>query len=167
MKLWEKNYKLNKKIEKYTIGNDYLLDQKLVKYDCISSIAHVKMLKEIGILNNVECDKLTKVLYDIKKLDAKGEFIVKQGDEDCHTSIENYLVDKLGDIGKKIHTARSRNDQILTALRLYYKDEMKNVIDFVNSLIETLVSFKVKYGHIEIPGYTHMRKAMPSSIRCP
>lgn len=164
MKLWEKNYSLNKSVEKFTVGDDYIVDQKLVKYDCLASIAHVKMLNKIGILNSDECDKLIKALGEIIELDSKGAFVINQEDEDCHTAIENYLTKKLGDIGKKIHTARSRNDQILTALRLYYKDEIKSVVQLVESLVKSLVLFKGKYGSIELPGYTHMRKAMPSSV---
>ena len=164
MKLWESKTKLNKQIESYTVGNDYLIDQKLVKYDCQGSIAHVKMLTKIGLITKQECDKIILILKEIIKKDDNRSFIIEQNDEDCHTAIENYLVKKLGDTGKKIHTARSRNDQVLTALRLYYKDEMKCVINFVDSLSKLLLSFKEKYGNIELPGYTHMRKAMPSSI---
>jgi len=164
MKLWEKKYQLNKQIESYTVGNDYIIDQKLVKYDCQGSIAHVKMLKKIGILTNDECDKLIMALYEIIKIDNNGTFIIEQEQEDCHTAIENFLVKKLGDIGKKVHTARSRNDQVLTALRLYYKDEIDIISHLIDKLVETLVLFKEKYGNIKIPGYTHMQKAMPSSI---
>jgi len=164
MKLWEKKYQLNKKIEAYTVGNDYIIDQKLVKYDCQGSIAHVKMLKKIGILTSEECDKLVMGLYEIIKLDNNGAFIIKQEQEDCHTAIENYLVKKLGNIGKKVHTARSRNDQVLTALRLYYKDEINHTIKLMDKLIGLLTSFKKKNGNVKIPGYTHMQKAMPSSI---
>jgi len=164
MKQWQKIYSLNKSVEKFTVGDDYIVDQKLVKYDCLASIAHVKMLSKIGILNSDECDKLIKALDEIIELDSKGAFVINQEDEDCHTAIENYLTKKLGDIGKKIHTARSRNDQVLTALRLYYKDEIKSVVQLVESLVKSLVLFKGKYGSIELPGYTHMRKAMPSSV---
>ena len=164
MKLWQKSYDLNKLVEKFTVGDDYFLDQKLVKYDCVASIAHVKMLNRIGVITKNECDSLGKVLNGIIELDGKGVFFIKQEDEDCHTVIENYLVKKLGDVGKKIHTARSRNDQILTVLRLYYKEEIKSVIQLVDSLSQALVSFKKKYCSVEIPGYTHMRKAMPSSV---
>lgn len=164
MKLWEKNYKLDKKVEKYTVGNDYILDQKLVKYDCLASIAHAKMLYKLNILTKKECEKLQKELENIIKLDKKGLFQINLEDEDCHTAIENYLIEKLGDTGKKIHTARSRNDQVLTALRLYYKDEIKQIIEMVENLIKAISKFKEKYGYIALPGYTHMRKAMPSSI---
>lgn len=164
MKLWEKNYSFNKKIENYTVGNDYIIDQKLVKYDCIASAAHAKMLCKINILTKDECNKVVKKLNEIIELDGKGLFKIKKEDEDCHTAIENYLIKKLGKTGKKIHTARSRNDQVLTALRLYYKDEIKSVIQLVDELIKTLNSLKEKFGQIEIPGYTHMKKAMPSTI---
>ena len=164
MKLWEKNYKLDKKVEEYTVGNDYIIDQKLVKYDCLASIANAKMLQKINILTEKECGQIIKELESIIKLDKKNSFQIKPEDEDCHTSIENYLIEKLGDTGKKIHTARSRNDQVLTALRLYYKDEIKQIIKLVENLIKSLLDFKQKYGFIRLPGYTHMRKAMPSSV---
>lgn len=163
MKLWQKNCSLNKQVEKFTVGDDYKIDQKLVKYDCLASIAHAKMLHKIDIITKAECDKLIKTLNEIIELDSKGIFLIKQEDEDCHTAIENYLIKKLGKIGKKIHTARSRNDQVLTALRLYYKAEIKSVIKLLDKLVKTLILFKEKHGSIEIPGYTHMRKAMPSS----
>jgi argininosuccinate lyase len=164
MKLWEKNYKLDKKVEKYTVGNDYILDKKLVKYDCLASIAHAKMLEKINILTKKESENLQKELGNIIELDKKGLFHIKQEDEDCHTAIENYLIGKLGDAGKKIHTARSRNDQVLTALRLYYKDEIEQITKLINNLIKSISKFKEKYGNVNLPGYTHMRKAMPSSI---
>jgi argininosuccinate lyase len=164
MKLWNKKYHLNKQVELFTVGDDYILDQKLVKYDCIASVAHVKMLNKIRILTKVECDKLIKVLNEIKNLDSKDNFTINQKDEDCHTAIEKYLTKKLGNLGKKIHTGRSRNDQVLTALRLYYKDEIESVGKLVDNLVQTLVSLKEKYGSVEMPGYTHMRKAMPSSV---
>ena len=164
MKLWQKKYKLNKEIEKFTVGDDYLLDQKLVKYDCLASIVHAKMLGKIGILKTEEVEKLVKNLTEIIKLDDKGKFVVNPKDEDCHTAIENFLVKQLGNIGRKIHTARSRNDQVLTALRLYYKDEIKNFDRLIDSFIKALNLLGKKYGNIEMPGYTHMRKAMPSSV---
>lgn len=164
MKLWKKNYTLNKKIEEYTVGNDYLFDQHLVSYDCIASIAHAKMLQKMNILTTEECDNIVTELNTILDLERKGLFHIKKEDEDCHTAIENHLIIKLGATGKKIHTARSRNDQVLTALRLYYKDELLSILQFIDTLIKTLSTLKEKYGHIEIPGYTHMKKAMPSSV---
>jgi len=163
MKLWEKGYGLNKKIEEFTVGEDYIIDQKLVKYDCIASIAHAKMLGKIGILKKEEVSNLVKELNNIIKHDKK--FIILEGDEDCHTAIENHLTKKLGNLGKKIHTARSRNDQVLTALRLYYKDELNECKILVDELLSAIETFVKKYGKIKLPGYTHTRKAMPSSIK--
>jgi len=163
MKLWN-GEKLNKAVEDFTVGEDYIFDQKLVKYDCFASIAHAKMLGKIGILKGEEVEKLVGELNNIIELDKAGKFRIKKEEEDCHTAIENYLTKKLGDLGKKIHTGRSRNDQSLTALRLYFKDQLKNVEKLSRELIEELKKFIKKYGKIEMPGYTHYRKAMPSTI---
>lgn len=164
MKLWEKGYKLNKQVEDFTVGKDYILDQKLIKHDCLASIAHAKMLGRIGILGKSEVQKLIKELNNIISLDKKGKFKTLKEQEDCHTAIENHLTKKLGKLGKKIHTARSRNDQVLTALRLYYKDELTDCKKLINELTETIKKFLGKYGKIKLPGYTHTRKAMPSSV---
>jgi len=159
MKLWHKNYNLNKAVEDYTVGNDYILDSKLVKYDCIASIAHAQMLNKIGVLKISESKK---IISELKKIQKNGLKISKS-DEDCHTAIENHLVKKLGSIGKKIHTGRSRNDQVLTALRLYYKQELSNLSISAQALIKSLKIFG-KNNKIKFPGYTHTRKAMPSTI---
>ena len=163
-KLWENKSNLNNEIEDYTVENDYILDKKLVKYDCIASIAHAKMLGRMGHLEKNEALKLIKGLEEIIKLDEKEKFEIKKEDEDCHTAIENHLVKKLGNIGKKIHFARSRNDQVLTALRLYEKDEISKVKEKITALTGNIYFFAKKYRSIEFPGYTHTRKAMPSSI---
>jgi len=164
MKLWQKKYKLNKEIELFTVGNDFLLDKKLIKFDCIASIAHAKMLAKIKILNKKECSKLIKALNEIIKLNSKEKFEVKQENEDCHTAIENYLTKKLGSTGKKIHSCRSRNDQIATALRLYFKEEINSLKKLSDEFIKELAVFKKKYGNIKMPGFTHTKKAMPSSV---
>ncbi len=165
MKIWEKGYTMNSLVEEYTVGNDYILDKKLVKYDCLASIAHAEMLGKISLLNNNEVLNIVKVLEEIIQLGKTGEFTISKEDEDCHTAIENYLILKLGDTGKKIHTARSRNDQVLTALRLYYKDELGLCVELSKKLINSIGMFTEKYGSVEFPGYTHTRKAMPSSIK--
>ena len=164
MKLWQKKSDGDKHIEKYTVGNDFILDKALVKYDCQVSIAHAQMLQKIGILTKGELAQITKYLQEILKLDEEGKFEIKKEDEDCHTAIENYLVSKVGEAGKKIHTGRSRNDQVLTALRLYYKEELKEITLLVQELVKTMTTFKKKNEAIAIPGFTHMRKAMPSSF---
>jgi argininosuccinate lyase len=160
MKLWDKGYSLDKDIEKFTVGNDFLLDRNLVKYDVYASIAHALMLNKIKILTDDELNKLKKALAEI--LDANIE--INQEDEDVHTAIEKYLTGKLGDLGKKIHTARSRNDQVLVDIRLFSKDKLlevkKSVLDLANALLETAEANK----GVPMPGYTHSRKAMPSSV---
>jgi len=164
MKLWEKTYKLHKQIEEFTVGNDYKLDQKLVKYDAKASIAHAKMLGKIGILNKDEVQKLVEELKTIIDLDKQGKFTISIADEDCHTAIEKHLTKKLGDLGKKVHTARSRNDQVLTALRLFFKVELNECQKQIENFIEAIGEFVKKNGTIKLPGYTHMQKAMPSSV---
>jgi len=165
MKLWNKDYKFNEAIERFTVGDDYILDQKLVKYDCLASIVHAKMLGKIGILKSKEVNQIVHELKNIIVLDKDGKFKIAEEDEDCHTAIENYLTKKLGDVGKKIHTARSRNDQVLTALRLYEKDELQDCKKLVKTFSAGMKVFSNKYGKVGFPGYTHTRKAMPSSIK--
>jgi len=164
MKLWDKGIETSKEMEKFTVGNDYLIDNKLVKYDCLASIAHAMMLQKAGVLNKEELQKLVEGLKEIILLDSKSAFEIKQEDEDCHTAIENYLVKKYGDIGKKIHTARSRNDQVLTAMRLYEKEELKQIKGMIIELGKALQTAIKKYGYVPIPGYTHMQKAMPTTV---
>lgn len=164
-KIWQKNYNVDKEIEKFTVGNDFLLDKKLVKYDCIASIAHAKMLKKIGILDNSELNKIINGLNEIKELDQKDKLDINLEDEDCHTAIEKYLTKKYGNAGKKIHTFRSRNDQVLTALRLYEKEELKEIKRLLNQYKGSLLAITKKYGKIKIPGYTHMQKAMPTDVK--
>ncbi len=164
MKLWNKGTSLNKQIEAFTVGNDFLLDQALVPYDCKASIAHAEMLKGIGIITAEELGSLKQGLHEIEALSDEGTFVIQQEDEDCHTAIEHYLTEKCGEAGKKIHTARSRNDQVAAALRLYYKEELKNVKDATSGFVVALEQKKKAYGNIPMPGYTHMQKAMPSSV---
>jgi argininosuccinate lyase len=164
-KLWEKEAEINEEVIRFTVGKDYLLDERLVIYDCLSSIAHAEMLAEIGVLKDAEKEEIVKVLNEIIDLSKKDLFKITFEDEDCHTKIENYLTKKLGDVGRKIHTARSRNDQVLTALRLYYKDELKRIENFVKTLMESLKKISKKFGKTKIPGFTHTRKAMVSSVK--
>lgn len=164
MKLWDKGQIVNKEVEKFTVGNDYLIDLNLVPYDCMASIAHATMLQENGILTSEELKKLKDGLQEIMVLHAKGEFTIRQEDEDCHTAIENFLTTKYGDVGKKIHTARSRNDQVLTALRLYEKAEVSAIKELLQEYHKKLHEFGQKYSSISMPGYTHMQKAMPMPV---
>ena len=163
-KLWKKHHTLDPQIEQFTVGDDHILDLKLIRYDCLASIAHAKMLGKVEILKNNEVEQLCRELENIIDLHEKGKFTISREQEDCHTAIENHLTAKLGDLGKRIHTARSRNDQILTALRLYYLDALIDIQNRIHHLIKALNGFKKQYGKIEFPGYTHTRKAMVSSV---
>ncbi|MBI5001808.1 argininosuccinate lyase [Candidatus Woesearchaeota archaeon] len=165
MKLWQKDYILNNEVEKFTVGNDPVLDQKLIPFDCEASIAHAKMLKEIGILKAEEEKLLIKGLQEIISLQKQGKFVIQKSDEDCHTAIENYLTKEYGDVGEKIHTGRSRNDQVLTALRLYEKDALKKIEKLLHELNKKLAALAKKEGETLLPGYTHMQKAMPTTIK--
>ena len=164
-KLWDKGYDLNKTIESFTVGNDPFLDKQLVYYDCIGSIAHAKMLGKMDLLTNTDVMDLVRELNHIIELDKKGEFSIVQEQEDCHTAIEMFLTNSLGDVGKKIHTARSRNDQVLTALRLYYKDQLESAKQLIENLIDAISNFTAQYGSVLFPGYTHMQKAMSSCLQ--
>ena len=165
MKLWEeKDKKRNEIIDKFTVGKDRYYDTLLAKYDCKASIAHSKMLAKVNILSKNESDKLNKVLNEIIDEIKKGEFKIEDEFEDMHSKIEFVLIQKLGDLGKKIHTARSRNDQVLVAIQLFVKDKLNSIKKEIHSLFNILIKLSEKYKSFIIPGYTHMQLAMPSSF---
>ena len=147
-KLWFKNYDLNELLEKFTVGNDYILDKNLVVSDCLCSIAHIQMLSEIGVLTKAEFKALKAALLEIIKMDREGKFEIKLSDEDCHTAIEGYLTAKLGEAGKKVHTGRSRNDQVLTATRFYAKTRLLQIMDKALDLVDSLVAFAEKNKNV-------------------
>lgn len=170
-KLWqtdppagEAGKKLNDQVEAFETKDDLLLDQKLVKYDCLGSIAHAQMLAKSGILSDKELKSLKIHLEKIIELDKQGKFTLQFGDEDVHTKIENYLTEKCGEAGKKIHTARSRNDQVLTAMRLFTIDRLNEIEKEIVKLQKLFGVKSQKYAGIKMPGYTHMQKAMPSTV---
>lgn len=163
-KLWEKGYQLDSLIEKFTVGNDPILDKNLVYYDCVGSIAHAHMLMKIGIVKDSEFDALKEALKTIINLNSEGKFLIQHNDEDVHTAVENKLVELLGELGKKIHTARSRNDQVLVDMRLYMKDQLLDCIQECLRFINVLLESAEKYKTVAIPGRTHFQKAMPSSV---
>ena len=164
MKLWDKGQLLDKQVEAFTAGDDPALDMQLVPYDCAASKAHARMLAGIGVLDDKELADLLAGLDEIVRLHEAGEFEISAADEDCHTAIENFLTDRCGEAGKKIHTARSRNDQVLTALRLYEKDAVAEISTAVDVLIKAVEAQRAKHGDVALPGFTHTRKAMPASI---
>jgi argininosuccinate lyase len=165
-KLWQKSgsAKLNAQIEDYTVSVDYILDQELVPYDALASIAHAEMLHKIGVLSKTEKVSLVKGLNTIITKSKAGKFKIEKSDEDCHTAIENFLIKMYGDVGKKIHTGRSRNDQVLTALRLHMKDKITEIAGTTKSFVKIIESKEKKYSKTVMPGYTHMQRAMPSTI---
>ena len=139
MKLWEKNQPPNKKIDHFTVGKDREYDLHLAAYDCQASIAHAQMLVKSGILNLEEADKLVVVLNDLKNESEKGNFVIEAEFEDMHSKIEYVLTEKLGDLGKKIHTARSRNDQVLVSIHLYLKEEISEIKSLINDFFKLLL----------------------------
>ena len=164
MKLWQKKASTNEKINHFTVGNDRTYDLVLASYDCLASKAHAKMLGKIGILTSKEVKDLSKVLNSIQKSAEENNFIIEEEFEDIHSKIEYLLTEKLGDLGKKIHTARSRNDQVLVALQLYIKTELTLVKNEVITLFDLLLNLAEKHKNEFLPGYTHMQVAMPSSF---
>ena len=164
MKLWQKGTTLDKEIEAFTAGKDSVLDNELVPFDCLSSKAHARMLGKIGVLTESEVADLLHGLDKILELHKKGKFVILTEDEDCHTAIENYLTQNVSLAGEKIHTGRSRNDQVLTALRLYSKAKISEIIDALQTTQEAVTQFAEKNSTVTIPGFTHTRKAMPSSV---
>ena len=165
MKLWEKGYSPNETIEEFTVGKDPILDMELLPYDIAGSKAHALVLKEAGVLTEVETGKIIAELDEIRSLAEDGSFVISVSDEDCHTAIENRLTQKLGDIGKKIHTARSRNDQVLTAMRLLQKDKILQIKLQLDELLKAFQTFSVDNDNVPMPGFTHTRKAMPYTLK--
>ncbi len=164
MKLWDKGIKTDKKIDMFTVGNDRNLDLVLAKYDVIGSIAHAKMLHKIGLLSKDENNSLVKELNAIIDIIEKGDFTIEDTFEDVHSKVEFMLTEKLGDVGKKIHTARSRNDQVLVDMHLYLKDEITEIKNMVKALFDLLILKAEMHKKVLMPGYTHFQVAMPSSF---
>ena len=164
MKLWSKGFEPDKMIEEFTVGNDRELDLRLARYDVMGSMAHIQMLESIGLLKKDELDILLAALNDILKVIDSGDFAIDPGVEDIHSQIEFMLTRRLGDIGKKIHSGRSRNDQVLVDLKLFMRDELRNIAHAVDRLFRRLRSLSDQYKDVLMPGYTHLQIAMPSSF---
>lgn len=163
-KLWEKNIQVSKEIENFTIGKDRELDYFLAQYDVLGSMAHIKMLNEINLISNDELEVLLKELRTIYDSIIEGTFEIEEGIEDVHSEVELLLTRKLGAVGKKIHSGRSRNDQVLLDLKLFTRAELKDVVNQINELFELLIEQSNKYKDVLLPGYTHLQVAMPSSF---
>ena len=163
-KLWEKNVQVDKDIEKFTVGCDREMDLYLAKHDVLGSMAHITMLESIGLLTQDELQRLLAELKNIYVSAEKGEFVIEEGVEDVHSQVELMLTRKLGDIGKKIHSGRSRNDQVLVDLKLFTRAQIKEVAEMVEQLFYVLIAQSDKYKNVLMPGYTHLQIAMPSSF---
>jgi argininosuccinate lyase len=164
MKLWEKGIPTDKKTDLFTVGNDRELDLVLAEYDVIGSIAHAKMLGKAGLLTSQEAEDLVAALQDIFVDIMNGAFTIEETFEDVHSKVEYLLIEKLGDTGKKIHVARSRNDQVLTDVHLYVKAELLTIKAQIKELFDLLITLSKQHQHILLPGYTHFQVAMPSSF---
>ncbi len=163
-KLWEKNITVDHDVETYTVGRDREMDLYLAPFDILGSIAHITMLESIGLLTSDELSTLTVELREIYKVAERGEFVIEEGIEDVHSQVELMLTRRLGNIGKKIHSGRSRNDQVLVDLKLFIRSRIEDLTVAVNQLFDTLITQSERYSNIIIPGYTHLQVAMPSSF---
>lgn len=163
-KLWDKGFEPDALIEKFTVGNDRDLDLRLARYDVQGSMAHIKMLQSIGLLEKDELDTLLAGLEDILKTIEAGDFRIEDDVEDVHSQVEFLLTQRLGDLGKKIHAGRSRNDQVLVDLKLFMRDELRTIAKAVERLFDRLLQLSDLYKDVLMPGYTHLQVAMPSSF---
>lgn len=163
-KLWEKNFEVNAEIERFTVGRDRELDIYLARYDVLGSMAHIKMLQSIGLMEKDELDALLAELRNIYRDCTEGRFVIEDGVEDVHSQVELLLTRRLGDMGKKIHSGRSRNDQVLVDLKLFIRHELREIADGVMTLFGELQEKSGQFKNVLMPGYTHLQIAMPSSF---
>ena len=163
-KLWEKNVQVDHEVEIFTVGKDRELDLYLAKYDVLGSMAHITMLESIGLLTKEELNVLLAELRNIYAVADRGEFIIEEGIEDVHSQVELMLTRRLGDMGKKIHSGRSRNDQVLLDLKLFTRSQIQELVELVSGLFDVLISQSNRYKDVLLPGYTHLQVAMPSSF---
>ena len=163
-RLWEKGLPLDERVLRYTAGEDHLLDARLVPYDVRGSIAHAEMLATVDLISAEDCAAICDGLSALESGFSRGEWSISLEDEDVHTALESRLTKEIGDAGARLHLGRSRNDQVLTALRLYLRDAADDLARRVNSLRESTGQLGQRQGDLQIPGYTHMQHAMPSTV---
>ena len=163
-KLWDKGFDTNALVEDYTVGNDQELDMRLARYDVQGSLAHIRMLETIGLLTAEELEVLGAGLEQIAREIEAGDFVIEPESEDIHSQVELMLTRRLGDVGKKIHSGRSRNDQVLVDLKLFLREELKEIATEVRALFDRLQELSEQHKEVLMPGYTHLQIAMPSSF---
>ena len=163
-KLWEKNVQVDQEVDTFTVGKDREMDLYLAKYDVLGSMAHITMLESIGLLTKEELAVLLAELKNIYAVADSGRFVIEEGVEDVHSQVELMLTRRLGDTGKKIHSGRSRNDQVLLDLKLFTRAQIQEIVELVSGLFEVLISQSNRYKDVLLPGYTHLQIAMPSSF---
>jgi len=163
-RLWDKGAPLDERVLAFTAGEDHALDERLVPYDARASIAHAQMLNEQGLLSDVDCESIERGLEALAASHARGEWKIELSDEDGQTALERRLTAKIGEAGGRVHLGRSRNDQVLTALRLYLRDVTEQLAQGAEEIASALDRLATRQGHVELPGYTHMQQAMPSSV---
>ena len=164
MKLWSKGFEINKEIERFTVGKDREMDLYLAKYDVLGSMAHITMLNSIGLISDDELPQLLRELRAIYDVCEKGDFVIEDDIEDVHSQVELMLTRALGDMGKKIHSGRSRNDQVLVDLKLFTRSALRDIVDETKQLFNELLAKSEEYKDVLMPGYTHLQIAMPSSF---
>ncbi len=164
MKLWQKNTEVDKTVEKFTVGRDREMDFYLAKFDVLGSLAHTRMLESIGLLSSEDLEEIKKELKNIFREIEAGDFQIEDHAEDVHSQVEFMLNDRIGEAGKKIHSGRSRNDQVLVDLKLFFRSEIEKMVLHAKELFDTLISLSEKHKNVLLPGYTHLQVAMPSSF---
>ena len=164
MKLWQKNTEVDKTVEKFTVGRDREMDFYLAKFDVLGSLAHTQMLESIGLLTSEDLEEIQKELKNIFREIEAGNFQIEDHAEDVHSQVEFMLTERIGEAGKKIHSGRSRNDQVLVDLKLFFRSEIEQMVLHVKELFDTLISLSEKHKNVLLPGYTHLQVAMPSSF---
>lgn len=164
MKLWQKNTEVDKTVEKFTVGRDREMDFYLAKFDVLGSLAHTRMLESIGLLSAEDLVEIQKELKNIFREIEAGQFQIEDHAEDVHSQVEFMLTERIGEAGKKIHSGRSRNDQVLVDLKLFFRSEIEQMVLHVKELFDTLISLSEKHKNVLLPGYTHLQVAMPSSF---
>ena len=162
--IWDKGKPVNEEIQRFTVGKDREMDLMLAKYDIIGSLAHITMLQSIGLLEADELKTLSEGLIELLDTVARGQFVIEEGVEDVHSQVELMLTRRFGDVGKKIHSGRSRNDQVLLDLKLFTRDRLKEVVNSVKGLFDILIRQSERFKDVLLPGYTHLQVAMPSSF---